>query len=47
VDPVLRVSTVASIVMDLTTMTAEIAAGPPSEHGFSSFTPAFTTRQER
>jgi len=44
VDPVLRVSTVASIVMDLTTMTAEIAAGPPSEHGFSSFTPAFTTR---
>lgn len=40
-DSVLQISTVASIVMDLTAMSAEIAAGPPSEHGYSSFTPAF------
>lgn len=41
VDPILQVSTVASIVMDLTAKSCQIAAGPPSEHLFSQYTPTF------
>jgi isopenicillin-N N-acyltransferase-like protein len=39
--PVERVATVASIVMDLTALTAEVAVGPPSESEFVPFAPAF------
>jgi isopenicillin-N N-acyltransferase like protein len=39
--PVERASTVASVIMDLTTRTAEITAGPPNESEYVHFTPEF------
>jgi isopenicillin-N N-acyltransferase-like protein len=43
--PVDQSATVASVVMDLTTRQAEIAAGPPSETDFVHFTPRFSDTQ--
>ncbi len=39
--PVERGATVASVIMDLSARTAEIAAGPPSESEYGRFTAAF------
>jgi len=39
--PVEQAATVASVIMDLTTRTAEITAGPPNESEYFHFTPEF------
>jgi isopenicillin-N N-acyltransferase-like protein len=44
--PIDQNGTVASIVMDLTARTCEIAAGPPSEHSYSNFAPSFSAADQ-